>query len=145
MRLAFSFSLAAIQLAIAFYVYTRGPRRTVSVAFSALGAFLAAWTISIGIAHTPLSGDLVVRCTFAAASLLLLSLLTFVSLFPASPSPWRSWWYAAFLVLGLGFTALAFTNLVVVSSAFKPSGLSVKYGPLYPAYGIYAGFALVGT
>jgi nitrogen-specific signal transduction histidine kinase len=144
-RLAFSFGLAAAQLAIAFYVYSRAPRRPVSVAFGALGACLAAWTITIGIAHTPFSSGFVVRCAFASASLLVLSLLTFVSVFPSSPLPWRRWWYAPFLVLGLAFTLLAFTGGVVTNSAYQASKLLVQYGPLYRAYGFWVGTALVAT
>lgn len=144
-RLAFSVGLAIAQVAIAFHVYSRSPRRPVSIAFSVLGTSLAAWTIAIGIAHTPLSNGLVVRGAFAAASLLVLSLFTFVSVFPSSPFPWRNWWYAPFLASGVTFALLAFTGAVVANSGYRAMGLSVTYGPLHPLFGIYVVSALIAT
>jgi nitrogen-specific signal transduction histidine kinase len=144
-RLAFSFGLAVAQLLIAFYVFSRSPRRSVSVAFSAIGACLGAWTFAIGIAHTPLSSGSIVRCAFSVASLLVLSLLTFVSVFPSSQLPWRRWWYTPFLLSGVTFALLAFTGAVVARSDYRASGLSVVYGPLHPFYGLYVGSTLIAT
>jgi hypothetical protein len=117
-RLSFSLALAAAQLAIALYVSSRGNRRFVNISFGALGCCLAAWTTAIGIAHTPFSNALFVRCAFGAASLLVLALLTFVLVFPSSSRPWRHWWYQAFFAIGLTFTALAFTRAVVSTAAY---------------------------
>jgi len=144
-RLSFSLGLAAAQLAIALYVYSRATRRFVSITFGALGICLAAWTIATGIAHTPLSTGFVVRCAFAAASLLVLSLLTFVLVYPSSSHPWRHWWYKLSLVVGLLFTLLAFTRAVVSHTAYDANGLLVTYGPLHRLYASYVGSVLLAT
>ncbi len=144
-RLSFSFGLAAAQLAIALYVASRVNRRFVNISFGALGCCLAAWTTAIGIAHTPFSSALVVRCAFAAASLLVLALLTFVLVFPSSSRPWRHWWYQLFFAFGLLLTFLAFTRAVVSNATYLNEGLVVTYGPLHRTYGVYVGSALSAT
>jgi two-component system, NtrC family, sensor histidine kinase HydH len=144
-RLSFSFGLAVAQLAIALYVSSRGNRRFVNISFGALGCCLAAWTTAIGIAHTPFSSAIFVRSAFAAASLLVLALLTFVLVFPSASRPWRYWWYQLFFAFGLLFTVLAFTRAVVSNATYVDARLLVAYGPLHRAYGIYVGSSLLAT
>jgi signal transduction histidine kinase len=136
-RTVFSVVLAATQLAIAFYVYIHSRYRPVGISFAALGTSLAIWTIAIAFAHAPDGSNLfVVRLAFASATTLVMSLLTFVSIFPASPLP-RTGPYIFFMAAGSVFAAVSFTGLVVTSSQYTGNGLSVVYGVLHPAYGVH--------
>ena len=144
-RLVFSIVLAAVQVSIALYVFTHTRHRLLKFAFAGLGLSLAVWTIAIGVAHAPeLSGPLIVRIAFASAALLVLALLTFVAVFPASSVP-NTTWYWAFAVFGLVLSVASLSRLVVASSKYGPFGLSAVYGPAYRFYAAYVVIGIVGT
>lgn len=145
-RLAFDAALATAQLGIAAYIYFRGRQRVLHRAFGAMGVFLAAWTILIGLAHTPQFSTLsIVRLGFAAASLLLLSLVTFVAVFPSAPFPWSKR-YGAFLLVGCTFAVTAAASRLVVEGRIASGpDLFLKYGRLYTAYATYILCGLFAT
>lgn len=140
-RLVFTAVLLATQLGIAFYVYRNSPQRAVKVSFAVLGISLAVWTGSIAVAHTrELSNLASVRLAFMVAPILVISIVTFVSAFPASGIP-RTHWYRALMASGVALAAISSTPLVVRSSYYGVSGLSVQYGALHP---LYAAFTVTG-
>jgi len=140
-RLVFSIVLATVQAGIAFYVYRHTRYRVLRLAFAALGFSLGLWTIAIGLAHAPeFSGLFVVRVAFSSAAVLVLALLTFVFVFPASSLP-NSRWYWAFVLVGIALTFLSLSPLVVAATTYEPGGLTAVYGPMHR---IYAGYVFIG-
>jgi signal transduction histidine kinase len=140
-RIVFSVVLATVQVGIAIYVYAHTQHRLVKLAFAALGISLAVWTIAIGLAHAPeLSGLFVVRVAFSSAAVLVLALLTFVFVFPASALP-NSRWYWTFAVIGTTLSLLSLSPLVVANTTYEPQGLTAVYGPVHR---IYAGYVFIG-
>jgi signal transduction histidine kinase len=140
-RIVFSVVLATVQVGIAIYVYAHTQHRLVKLAFAALGISLAVWTIAIGLAHAPeLSGLFVVRVAFSSAAVLVLALLTFVFVFPASALP-NSRWYWTFVVIGTTLSLLSLSPLVVANTTYEPQGLTAVYGPVHR---IYAGYVFIG-
>ena len=137
--------LATVQVGIALYVYAHTRHRLVNLAFAALGISLAVWTIAIGLAHAPeLSGLLVVRIAFSSAAVLVLALLTFVFVFPASPLP-DNRWYWAFAVIGLVLTLLSLSPLVVASTTYEVHGLTAVYGPIHRIFAAYVFIGILAT
>jgi signal transduction histidine kinase len=106
---------------------------------------LAAWTAAIAVAHSKeLSTVTSVRATFMVAPVLIISIVTFVSAFPASGFP-NSGWYRLFATSGLLLAAVSLTPAVVKDSSFAPTGLVVQYGLLHPLYATYIGFGIGAT
>ncbi|HXH21755.1 MAG TPA: ATP-binding protein [Dehalococcoidia bacterium] len=131
-------ALSLVDLAIGAYVYSRARAQLTNQVFAALAGSVGLWTLSVTFAHYPTtSSPLLVRSTFAAASIMVLAFLTFLRVFPATPFP-RDWTYRALAMIGLLFVPLAYTGLLVSHSETGPAGLTVTYGSLYPVFGIYA-------
>lgn len=140
-RLAFAVVLITTQLGIAIYVYRHSSQRAVRISFMALGTSLAIWTAAIAVAHSQeLSNVASVRLAFMVAPILVMSLVTFVSAFPASGIP-NTNWYRAFIGVGILLAAGSLTPLVVCSSHYGHTGLTVQYGMLHP---LYAGYIVTG-
>lgn len=111
----------------------------------ALGTSLAGWTGAIAIAHTrELSNVESVRLAFTVATVLVMSIVTFVSAFPASGIP-RTRWYQLFIGIGVLLAVLSLTPGVVRSSRHGSAGLSVQYGILHPLYAAYIVAGIVTT
>jgi len=144
-RLLFSGVLAATQLGIALYVLIKGHHRTIKYAFAMLGASLAVWTIAIGFAHGgELSSLFAVRLAFSSAAVLVLSLFTFVIVFPASALP-RSRSYWGFATAGFFLSVLSLSSLVVASTSYSDSGLTAVYGPLHRVFAAYVVVGILAT
>ena len=140
-RLAFALVLITTQLGIAIYVYRHSSQRAVRISFMALGTSLAIWTAAIAVAHSrELSCLASVRLAFMVAPVLVMSLVTFVSAFPASGIP-NTNWYRMFIGVGALLTVGSLTPLVVRSSHYGYNGLTVQYGMLHP---LYAGYIVAG-
>ena len=127
--------LSLLNLAIPIDVYLRDRFRLVNQVFGFFGVTIALWTLNIGLAHN-LPSLLVVRSTFAVASLMLLGLLTFFFVFPSSPFP-RHPLYILFAVVCLSFFGLSFSPLLVQKVSQDPSGLVVSYGALHKTFGLF--------
>lgn len=110
----------------------------------ALGTSLGVWTAAIAVAHSELSNVTSVRLAFMVAPILVMSLVTFVSAFPASGIP-RTRWYQIFTVSGLLLAALSLTASVVENSRYANGALSVQYGPLHPVYAAFIVIGIVST
>jgi PAS domain S-box-containing protein len=135
--------LSLIDLAIAIYVYTRAPSQAVNQAFAFLGAAIGVWTLCVAFAHYPsVSNIVVVRSTFAAASLMVWALFTLLYIFPAGSFP-RNRLYYSYAATALAFVALSYTPILVQESVATPLGLVVSYGPMYRAFGIFVGTSVV--
>jgi signal transduction histidine kinase len=130
--------LSAVDLAIGAYVYSRARAQLTNKIFAVLAGSVGIWTLSVTFAHHPATSSLLlVRSTFAAASIMVLAFLTFLRVFPTGPFP-RDWTYRALALTGLFFVPLAYTHLLVARSVLGPAGLVITYGSLYPVFGIYA-------
>src|SRR5258708_39448963 len=106
---------------------------------------LGVWTITIGLAHAPeLSNIVVVRLAFSSAAVLVLALLTFVFVFPASSLP-VSRWYWIFAFLGICLTIASLSRLVVAIPTYDPSRLRAFYGPLHRLYPGYVVIRVLAT
>jgi signal transduction histidine kinase len=144
-RLVFSVVLAAVQVGIAVYVYAHTQHRLLKLAFGALGFSLGVWTVAIGLAHAPeLSGLFFVRVAFSSAAVLVLALLTFVFVFPASELP-TSRWYWAFAFIGTTMSMLSLSPLVVARTTYEPHGLTAVYGPVHRIYAAYVFIGILAT
>src|SRR5262245_34982390 len=130
---------AVLNLVIAVYVYQRGPRGRPHVALAAIGAIGALWAIGVALGHYAIPQSVFfVRFTLAVASLAPLSTLVLADVFPPERVLRRSGALQVFAVPGILFFILAmFTPLLVASVGGGPKGISVEYGPLHLAYGIY--------
>jgi signal transduction histidine kinase len=144
-RLVFSVVLATVQVGIAVYVYAHTQHRLLKLAFAALGISLAVWTIAIGLAHAPeLSSLFVVRLAFSSAAVLVVALLTFVFVFPASALP-SNRWYWAFAAIGTALSLLSLSPLVVAHTTSEPQGLAAVYGPVHRIYAAYVFIGIVAS
>jgi signal transduction histidine kinase len=136
-RVVFAAVLIATQIAIAVYVYRQSRHTAVRIAFLALGASLAIWTAAITVAHTrEISNLAAVRLSFMVAPVLVVSITTFVSAFPASGIP-TSVLYRMFAAIGGVLAVVSLTQLVVRSSYYGDDGLTVQYGKLHPLFATY--------
>lgn len=134
--------LSCMNFSIAAYVYVRDPTQLVNRVFGLVGISIGLWILTIDLAHNPLTSTFfTVRSTFAAASLLLLALLTLFAVFPSSPLP-KTPAYRIYLVLGLTFASASYTPFLVTAYSHGPSGLVVTYGVLHPLFGLYASTCL---
>lgn len=131
-------ALSLVDLTIGAYVYSQARAQLTNKVFAALAGSVGLWTLSVTFAHHPATfSPLLVRSTFAAASIMVLAFLTFLRVFPATPFP-RDWAYRALAMIGLSFVPLSYTSLLVGHSVLGPDGLTVTYGSLYPLFGAYA-------
>ena len=76
--------------------------------------------------------------------MLVISLVTFASAFPASRVP-RTKWHCLLTAFGLLLAIASLTSLVVRNSHYGPNGLIVDYGVLYPLFAAYVGAGIVAT
>ncbi len=137
------FALSLIDLAIAVYVYARARSQVVNQVFAFLGATIGVWTLCVALAHYPsISSIVVVRSTFAAASLMVLALLTLLYIFPSGSFP-RSRLYYSYAAAALAFVLLSYTSMLVQGAVATPMGLVVSYGPMYRVFGLFAVSSLV--
>ena len=133
------FVTAALNLAVAVYVYQRGPRGRPHIALAAIGAVGALWTSGVALGHYAIPHSVsFVRFTLAVASLAPLSTLVFAEVFPPERPFGQSRALHIFLGPGIVFSGLAlFTSLLVVSVGVNSKGIVIEYGPLHPLYAIY--------
>lgn len=141
--LTFYVVLSALNLVIGMYVYVRDPQRLVNRVFAAHSAATSVWGVAIGLAYnSPVANLLFARCTFAAASLMLVLLPTLFSVFPSSPFP-RTYVYYSFAAIGLTFTVLSFTTSLVGDLSRVSQTITLSYGNAHRLFGGYA-FASLG-
>lgn len=137
--------LSLMNILIAVYVYVRDPARSVNRAFAALGTTAALWAFFTGLAHNAATSTLrSVQATFSFAAILPAALLTFCLIFPSSPFP-RTWWYGTATIPAVIFAVIAHSSLLVKETVYTANGLSVSYGPLHWAFGIYFSLCLGGS
>lgn len=130
-------SLSLLNAGISTYVYLRNPSQLINKVFGFFGLATGAWILTIGLAHNPLTANLLlVRSTFVSASLMLLALVTLFLVFPSSPFP-RTPSYAGFAALTLFFSAISFSPLLVTDVHQGPNGLILSYGHLHRVFGLF--------
>jgi PAS domain S-box-containing protein len=129
-----------VNLSLGVLVWVKNPSHRVNQYFALFSGAVGTWTLSNGLVATWAEspwGIVWARAAFAAASLLALSFVLFVGVFPsprpAPPAgPFR-------LCAGAGVAAfLASLTPLVAESTGAPHGvLQVHYGPLHPVFGVY--------
>lgn len=131
--------LGLVNLVCGLYVVAR--RRTLTTLVFSLFTFIVSlWIIAIGTAYT--TGTLwAARLTFAAATLMLVVLITLLSVFPVSPLP-RTPLYRFFAASGLLLTPFALTPLLVRDISGVDFDVTLTYGPLHPIFAVYVYTAL---
>jgi signal transduction histidine kinase len=143
--LVFCLFVSLLDLGIAASVYLHAPQRPLNRVFGGLGLCSAAWMLAIGLAHDPMTSHVwFVRSTFAAASLLVLALVTFVDVFPRGAFP-RTRLYVAYAGVGLALSGLACSPAIVRSSTHGANGLVAVYGVLHPVFSLYALAGVIGS
>jgi PAS domain S-box-containing protein len=130
---------AVFNLAIAIYIYRSNPRERPHIALAAIGALGALWATGVALGHYTVPVSVIfVRFTLAVASLAPLSVLILAEVFPPAREIRHSRPLMLFAVPATIFPMLAmFSPFLVVSVESGTKGISIQYGPLHTAYGIY--------
>jgi len=131
---------AAANIVLGAAVLGRKPRNNINRYFALFSFFVAAWTLSNGLAladPTSESALFLARLAFASASAIPLAFLLFSSVFPTdSPSP-PPRVLQGFRLLGSVFTLTSFTPWILKDVTSSNGSLQAAYGPLHLAFGLY--------
>jgi N-terminal 7TM region of histidine kinase len=132
------FSLSAVLLALAIFVWRAKPQQAFNRWFACQTFFLASWVCGIGGLQGGTHLDAWGRFTFASAGLISAAFLGFTQCYP-TPSRWPStqlvW---GILLVGTALATLSLTtSLVVYDNILTPRGLVRKSGPLFPVFAVY--------
>jgi len=133
-------ALALTNLGLSILVFARNSASLVNRLFAVTVFFVSLWIFSNGMLHTfgdTLTGLRWARLTFAAASLIPATFLAFAVTFPSRRDIKGNQSVVAFVGLGIAFSALAFSELLVESVHISDKGLKLAYGVLYPLFAIY--------
>lgn len=132
------FTLSAILLGLATFVWRARPDSSVNRWFAAFTVFVAFWVTGVAGLQSGTHLNAWGRFTFASACLIPASFLGFIHLYPTT-SVWsspklRRW--PAYLGIALAILSL-FTPFMVYDNVMTPAGLERKTGPLYPLFSLY--------
>ncbi|MCK4591302.1 MAG: GAF domain-containing protein [Candidatus Latescibacteria bacterium] len=134
--------VCSVYLALGLLVYVKNRKHVVNKLFAVIVFCVAVWIVGNYMVHTHAylrSGILWGKFTFAAASLIPLSFLAFVQIFPEKR---KFLWQNDLLIfsfLGISVALLSFfSSLIVVSVTVDPKGIiKPQYGPAYPFFALY--------
>src|SRR3990172_5810013 len=130
--------LAMIVLALAIFVWRARPESPINRWFAAFTTSGAAWVLGVAGLHSGILLDLWSRFTFASASLIPATLLTFVHVYPVKGRWPSAVWIRCALLTAVAFSLLSLTPPFLFSEPkFTATGLRRKSGPLYPAFAVY--------
>jgi PAS domain S-box-containing protein len=132
------FSTALFHLTIAVYVYRHDTASKINRVFAVLACMVGLWTIAIALVHYgTFAHTWALRLAFAAASLIPLSVLSFIDHLPVAPANSSLARRRLFLPAAVLLCILSFSPWIVVS--VHPAGYSTRteYGPLHPLFAIY--------
>jgi len=130
--------LAMIVLALAIFVWRARPESPINRWFAAFTTSGAAWVLGVAGLHSGILLDLWSRFTFASASLIPATLLTFVHVYPVKGRWPSAVWIRCALLTAVAFSLLSLTTPFLFSEpTFTATGLRRKSGPLYPAFAVY--------
>ena len=125
---------------LGFLVWWRNRSNPINIYFAAFAASVAAWTVSNGLVSSyagTASGVVWAREAFVSASLIPLSFLLFVSVFPSRHPQVPRVARNVFIVLGCAAAIASGTSLVAQRTDLIAGSLKVKYGPLHPYFAAY--------
>lgn len=131
-------ALAALLTALAGFVWLARGASTVNRWFAAFTLCVASWVIGIRGLETGTHLDAWARFTFASATLIPASFLSFIRAYPI-PGNWppamamRAMWILAGSIATLSLT----TPLMAYDTTLTPAGLTRQTGPLYPVFSVY--------
>ena len=132
-------AVACANALIGTYVYWRNRDAGANRSFALMAAMAATWTVAVAVSHhSTLDATLSARSMLASGSMLPLATFFFVDLATRSIRDrvtGRSHW---FVVPAAFFFLVSFTPLVVGSASRAEGALRISYGPLHPAYVLYA-------
>lgn len=137
LQLALITTAALANLTLGCVVFLRNPRGQIHRYFALFSVCVAVWTLSSTFVFTSEWRAVWGRLAFGAASMIPLSFLLFVSVFPSSnPRPPR-YLFTILKVAGVSAFFLSFTPLILRQSGFLDGALQPVYGPLYLPFGVY--------
>jgi hypothetical protein len=131
-------AIALLHLTLAVAVWRARPNSLVNRLFALQTLTFAGWTLGNGMLQTGSWLNAANMVTFASASLIPPTLLTFTIHYPNSPSrpalPWHRFAMAAGLIFAL---ASLTTDWLVYDIRADSHGLSRRTGALYPVFVVY--------
>ena len=131
-------ALAVLLTALAGFVWLARGASTVNRWFAAFTLCVACWVIGIRGLESGTHLDVWARITFASATLIPASFLSFIRAYPV-PGNWpptfamRAIWFLAISIAVLSLT----TPLMAYDTTLTPTGLTRQTGPLYPVFSAY--------
>lgn len=137
-RLVPLITIAGLNAVIGLFVLLKDTRRAPNRSFAFFAFSISAWTLAVALTHNVSAGStLLTRTAFAAATLMVFSLLFLIRTFPDEHTLRWHWTFSSLALAASLLTMLSFTPLLVSSASLTQSGLQVRYGPLYPIFALY--------
>jgi PAS domain S-box-containing protein len=131
-------STAFINLVIGFYVYRINRQNGANRSFAFMAVIISLWTIAIAVAHYGTSGHTwAMRSAFAAASMIPVSVLSFIDHLPIAPVNCSAARRRLFVPIATILSALSFSPWIVVSMWSDQGGPRTEYGILHPFFAAY--------
>jgi len=131
-------ALVALLLALAAFVWRAQPSSAINRWFATFTLFVAAWVIGITGLQSGNHLDAWARVTFAGATLIPASFLSFMRVYPTLSSWPPTFLLRGTLLFGCALATLALsTSLLVYDTAMTPAGLTRQTGPLYVIFFFY--------
>ncbi|MBI4636537.1 MAG: GAF domain-containing protein, partial [Candidatus Rokubacteria bacterium] len=132
------FLVALAAIALALFVWRARPDSTIHRWFAAFSLSGAGWVLGIAGLYSGSYMEAWGRLTFASASLVPVTFLSFAYAYPTVSRRPSVKWVRTTLFVGGAFALLSLTtSLIVHSSAMTEAGLTRKSGPLLPVFAVY--------
>ncbi len=134
------FLAAVLNLWLGTWVWLRAPRELINRHFGMFSLAISAWIVSnvlVNLYAATNWGFLWGRLAFATGAMISVSFFLFVSVFPSPILHVPRTLTVLFLAAGFVAFISSFTPLIVKDTTSSNGMLSVLYGPLHPAFGVY--------
>ncbi|HZP38945.1 MAG TPA: PAS domain-containing protein, partial [Methylomirabilota bacterium] len=138
-------STAGANLCVGAYTLSRSPRAPLNRAFTFLALTTSGWAAALAFGyHTDPSEQgfgnttTIIRVAFAAGSLFAVAFLIFIDRFASITRRDSQIIRRGLAPIGVGFFFLSFTSWIASSAKVHDDVLTVTYGPLHPAFALYA-------
>jgi PAS domain S-box-containing protein len=139
-------TIALLNVIIGSYVLRQPTTGITHRAFAYFAFSIAAWTLSVALAHhVAVASTLFTRLTFASAALVVFFLFILFRTFPNEPQFVWTWQMVTFAGSAASLVMLSFTPLIVQGATFEADGLKAEYGPMHRLFALYACSAFAGS
>ncbi len=134
-----------VNLGLGIFVFLKNRHSLVNILFSLFVLGIVGWGGTI-FALLGFGADLLtVRLTFSFAALMLISFLLFSLVFPEKGNPKKLIFYLLAFLGVIFFTLPLLGDLIVNSVSVEKTFIAVGFGSLYPLYGLFAPFCIIGA